>query len=83
MDLGYKNNIVTTVGEIPESECFIHNDDIYIKTSCSGRVYTEIAEKNLDYFSTHCICVRLSDGIIDVFSPECSCVKILTKVSIA
>ena len=86
MEIGNLTNTIITVGEIPEGECFVLESQLYIKTARFDRTYealiSGLIEDEAGYFSTHCICVNLSDGSLDAFSPDQPCKKVLTKVSV-
>lgn len=87
MDVGHLDTNKTTVGEIPDGECFIWENHLYIMTPRTGQIYDSIIatlnSSGSDTPSAKCICVDLSDGFMYAFNPEISCTKVLTKVSIA
>jgi hypothetical protein len=81
MDIGNLNSTQTTIEDIPEGECFVYENDLYIRVARSGSVYEDLI-KGANYLDSSCICVRLSDGVVDAFNPPCPCRKVLTKVSV-
>lgn len=86
MDVGNLNTNRITVGEIPNGECFIWENHLYLMTSCTGPIYDNIImvlnSSGSDTPPTKCICVDISDGSLYAFRSDLSCTKVLTKVSV-
>ena len=82
MDINYRNAPKTTVGDIPNGECFSYNGEIYIKVANDLNVdtYNELMSATSDNYDF--IAVRLSDGMVDAFSYTCQCDSVTTELNV-